>query len=265
MVVSRQFLLALSFLTRVPVAAKFFHTGNGPDEGEGLRLSEAVWAFPLVGLLVGGIGAAVMLAAAGLGLPPLLCCLAGLGSGVIATGALHEDGLGDFCDGLGVHGKARILEVMRDSQSGSYGVLGLVFSFGWRAAALGSIAASGADAAAIGMAALALLLMHAGARGVMAGLLLLPLADGQGLAHGARQGAAAPKLACVLALVIVACLFFSLLPPVAAVAALLAALLAAGLVALIALKRIGGMTGDVYGAAEQAAEMAIVAAVAAAL
>jgi adenosylcobinamide-GDP ribazoletransferase len=47
---------------------------------------------------------------------------------ILATGALHEDGLTDFFDGFGGGtGKLRILEIMKDSKIGTYGVLGIIF------------------------------------------------------------------------------------------------------------------------------------------
>ncbi len=248
MMIIRQLLAAVSFLTRVPLP--LFAVS---DSQSGARLSLAVWAFPLVGMLVGGAGAGVLLAADLAGLPVPLSVMLAVGTGVIMTGALHEDGLADFCDGLGVSGRARILAVMRDSQSGSFGVLGLVASAGWRVAALVAIASAGG-----GAAALAFFLMHSGARGVMGMLMLLPLADKAGLAHGARDGGGMPFISVAAGLVIVAGVFGWLLPAAVAAAALMVAMIAAGLIALIARRRLGGMTGDVYGAAEQAAEMGIV-------
>lgn len=49
---------------------------------------------------------------------------------LLITGALHEDGLADFCDGFGGGtSKEKILSIMKDSHIGTYGVLGLVFYF----------------------------------------------------------------------------------------------------------------------------------------
>ena len=82
-------LAAMQALTRVPVIAP-----HGPDV-----LRRAVRYFPLIGILVGLVAAAVF-GLAGLGLPPMAASVLSLAATVLLTGALHEDGLADCCDGL---------------------------------------------------------------------------------------------------------------------------------------------------------------------
>ncbi|MGE4427313.1 MAG: adenosylcobinamide-GDP ribazoletransferase [Solirubrobacteraceae bacterium] len=111
---------AVGFLTRVPVR---FADGERP------RLDLAVPWFPIVGLLVGGLSAGVLalvdlLPGAG---PAGIAAALGLAAGIAVTGALHEDGLADCADGLGVLGdRERRLAVMRDPRIGTFGTLALV-------------------------------------------------------------------------------------------------------------------------------------------
>ncbi len=119
---TRDILLVWTFFTRVPT----------PPFEAARPLAQALWALPLVALalagvqmgvflglktLVGGASYADFVLAWGLAVTPL-----------IATGALHWDGLADLADGLGV-GPDRRLEVMRDPRMGAFGVLALVSLF----------------------------------------------------------------------------------------------------------------------------------------
>jgi adenosylcobinamide-GDP ribazoletransferase len=113
------FLLALSFYTRFPV----------PQTQDYTKLSQAVLYLPLVGWLVGGITALSFYLAEFLW-PQATAVILALIMGVFATGAFHEDGFADVCDGFGGGwGKQRILEIMKDSYSGVYGFLGLLLIF----------------------------------------------------------------------------------------------------------------------------------------
>jgi adenosylcobinamide-GDP ribazoletransferase len=214
----------------------------GPDSAPALR------AAPLVGLAVGLLGALVFAALSGLALSPLVAALGALAVMAAATGALHEDGLADLADGLGGRDVEARLAIMRDSRLGSYGALALVFSIGLRAAALDQIAQPG-------LAAFALVAAASASRGLMPLLALwLEPARRDGLGAGLGEPSQeAVATAAVIAL-LAALLFLGPL------AGLLAIILGAGAVAgvaALARTRLGGYTGDVFGAAQQAAETAI--------
>ena len=68
---------------------------------------------------------------------------------ILATGAMHEDGLADFADGLAGDTKERSLSIMRDHQIGTYGVIALVLSLAMRATAVTLIAEPHAVMAAL--------------------------------------------------------------------------------------------------------------------
>lgn len=86
--------------------------------------------WPLVGWLTGGLMAAILYFGGNVAPWPLVVLVA-IGSRVLLTGALHEDGLADFTDGFGGGGndRKRILDIMKDSHIGTYGVLGLILYF----------------------------------------------------------------------------------------------------------------------------------------
>jgi adenosylcobinamide-GDP ribazoletransferase len=111
------FFAALRFFTRLPVPA---WVGHSPEQ-----LNGAARYFPLVGVLVGFIGAAMTLAAS-LALPISLAVVLGMAATILATGAFHEDGFSDVCDGFGGGwDKAQVLAIMKDSRVGSYGAIGV--------------------------------------------------------------------------------------------------------------------------------------------
>jgi adenosylcobinamide-GDP ribazoletransferase len=114
---------AVTFLTIVPLPSR--KAAPGPAAATPTLTGSLAW-FPLVGAACGALAGAIRLGAGSLfgrG-PGTVLAIAAL---VIVTGALHQDGLADSLDGLGVHGdRERRLKVMRDSSTGVFGVLGLI-------------------------------------------------------------------------------------------------------------------------------------------
>ena len=130
----RLLLVALQFLTRVPVPG---WVCQGFDAA---WLNTCVRYFPLVGLLVGGFGGAVLWAALLLW-PPMVAAVLAVAATIWLTGAFHEDGLADTFDALGGHvPRERALAIMKDSRIGTYGAAALVLGIGLRVALLGSLA-----------------------------------------------------------------------------------------------------------------------------
>ena len=117
-VMLRHFLLAIQFLTRLPVP------GLITTEEE---LGRAAAFFPLVGVIVGGSAAIVFVLTKHV-MPLSAAVLLALGFAAFITNAFHEDGLADTFDGLGGGWtKDRALEIMRDSRIGTYGSVALIF------------------------------------------------------------------------------------------------------------------------------------------
>jgi adenosylcobinamide-GDP ribazoletransferase len=113
----RRLIVALGFMTRLPVPQVATRVND---------FAQAIRLYPLVGLVIGGIVAAVGMG--GAWFDPWIGALAALVAWVWITGALHLDGLGDVADGLGAaHGdRQRLLAVMADPHVGSFGVVAIV-------------------------------------------------------------------------------------------------------------------------------------------
>ncbi len=112
----RLFFIALQFFTRVPIPR---WVGFDPA-----WLHHAARYFPLVGILVAAVSAAVYLAAASLWPAPVAAILS-TAAGIYLTGAFHEDGFADMCDGFGGGlTRERVMEIMKDSRIGTYGAVG---------------------------------------------------------------------------------------------------------------------------------------------
>jgi adenosylcobinamide-GDP ribazoletransferase len=203
----------------------------------------------VVGALVGGLGALVYWLADGLYLDPILSSVLAVAATVLITGALHEDGLADTADGFGARAsRDRKLDIMRDSEIGTYGTSALILSFMLRAGALVSLADPG-------LVAPALIAAHAGARATLPVFMRrVPNARQDGLAANAGEPPRQSALIAVLLglLLLLLCLGLG--------ASLIAGLLlasATGLMAWLCITQIGGQTGDVLGALEQVNEILI--------
>jgi adenosylcobinamide-GDP ribazoletransferase len=115
----QQFLLALTFYTRLP----------GPQNQDYTKLPQATIYLPLVGWVVGAL-TALSFYLANLLWQQVIAVILALIVGIFLTGAFHEDGFADVCDGFGGGwGKQRIMEIMKDSFIGVYAVIGLIFIF----------------------------------------------------------------------------------------------------------------------------------------
>ncbi len=235
--------LAVSFLTRVPMR----HGDIGTDADADAAMARAVPWFGVVGALV-GVATAGVYAVGRLGLPPLPAGTVAVAAAVVLTGCFHEDGLADTADAFwGGFDRDRRLAILKDSRHGSYGVAALVLGLVLRLSLVASLApltAAGAlvAAGAIGRgAAIVLMATTPAARGSGLGASYVHALDRRQIAAGAG------------AVVIIA---------VAAMGgwggvALLAMLVVTVAVRHIALDKIGGIVGDVLGAAEQLTELAV--------
>jgi len=122
------FLGAIRFFTRIPVSDRVPHS-------EAL-LNHATRYFPAVGLLVGLVSVTAFELAL-MALPKSISVLIAMATSIYLTGAFHEDGLTDMTDGLGGGWeKLRILEIMKDSRVGSYGVIAITLALALKFACL---------------------------------------------------------------------------------------------------------------------------------
>lgn len=239
----RDIALVVIFLTRVPLSF---------SEKMHVPLANAAWAFPLAGVLTGGVGGGVFLGAIYLGSPHLIAILLGLAASILISGALHEDGLADVLDGFGGGAtRDRKLEIMRDSRIGAYGVIGIVFSVSLRVASLYVlIGMSGPLSVFTVMISSAVF-----SRSILPAVMtLLPHARMDGLSKSAgRPGVASAVAAICLGIACVVASFYPGYP--SALIPMLCSCGAVFLFGLIARRQIGGQTGDVIGAAQQISEI----------
>jgi adenosylcobinamide-GDP ribazoletransferase len=233
------FLTAIGFLTRIPVSSSGCTSQS---------LRAAPLFFPLVGMLIGSFtGGLIWLT--GLLWPVWLAVLLALAAELWLTGALHEDGLADFCDGFGGGwNRDMILAILKDSRIGTYGMLGLSFAVAVRIGSLVAVVSQfGSEwwiywvAALVASASVGRWMM------VLAMVLVPPIAQRESLAQDVAGevswrcfalsglGAAAPLM------------LFAYLMPINAL--LGCALITAGMVILISMirRKLGGITGDCFG------------------
>jgi adenosylcobinamide-GDP ribazoletransferase len=233
--------IAVSFSTLLPVGL--------PTPGNDGDVARASWALPLAGLLVGLAGSAIYWMAWRAGLTAGPAAMLALSTTILITGAIHEDGLADTADGLG-GGRTREhkLEIMRDSRIGTYGACALITSLVLRWSALAAIGKPGSVMAA-------LMVSHAAARAALAVFMWqVGPARPDGLsAEAGRPPSRSALVAFGLGAVCLVC-GFGLGKAIAAV--ILLSLL--GLIlARLAVRQVGGQTGDILGALEQVCEIAI--------
>ena len=255
----RDIRVAAAFLTRLPIFAR---SDEGGEDGEGedeafpvgdLRFASR--AFPLVGLGVGLAGAVVLVVAKWAGLGGFVAAVLAISATIVATGALHEDGLADAADGFGAgRDREARLAIMRDTRLGAFAVLALAISLMARVGALAGIPGTFAPAAALIAAAS---ISRAVLPAVMAGL-------EQARTHGlAVTAGKPPQESVILSLVLGALFVLILLGPATGFIALLCGAAAAASLAALAQTKLGGFTGDVLGAIQQGTEIAVLLAAAA--
>ena len=229
---------ALRFFTRLPLPGTLGHSG--------IALQKSIRYFPLAGLIVGAIAAAVF-SVCMLFWPKTLAVLAAITTVIYLTGAIHEDGWSDMVDGFGGGwDKTRILEIMKDSRVGSFGVTALIIMLLARFLALVEI-----DIARIPAALIA---GHAFSRLCSTAILAtMEYVRDEGKAKPFDNHLGIGGTACAI---ITALVPLGFLPLSQVIPAVLAAALATLWLARLFKSRIGGYTGDCLGATQQLAEIA---------
>ena len=249
---ARLALVAIQFLTRIPIPT--------------FRKYDPQWLhqssryFPAVGLLIGILCAGVFWLASLL-FTPLIAAVISTAFGIKLTGAFHEDGLADSCDGLGGGlTRERTLEIMKDSRLGTYGVLGLVSALLLKISLLAAMPLS--------VAIVALIIGHTASRLFCISLLTL-LPYGGEIEH-AKAKPMAQQLTplqglyssgwLILAIVLVILIFPNTMLQIGLgkwLLALILALVATDYMRRLLRRRLQGYTGDGLGATQQLSEIAI--------
>jgi adenosylcobinamide-GDP ribazoletransferase len=237
---------ATGFLSRLPVRTGDFSVSD---------LRRAARAFPLVGAGIGFLAAVLLLICLAIDMSAPLASAFAVASLSIMTGALHEDGLSDTADGFfGSADRNGKLKIMRDSASGTFGVLSLIFAVIAKIAALAQIIAVGAVEAAAALVAAETISRH--------GMVILMTSTPQARSDGVAVMAGQPFSQAART-----SLFISLaigLPTLWLTAGMQGIAVAGGLAVLaffgvkeLAKRHIGGHTGDVCGAVQQLVAIAV--------
>lgn len=239
------FFTALMFYTRVPCPRWIGHSEE--------LLNKSTIYFPLIGWLVGGAAGLIYWGLSHL-FPADVALLLSMVASILLTGAFHEDGFADVCDGFGGGWtQARILEIMKDSRLGTYGAAGLGLMLALKFVALRSLP----PAAVVPV----LVVAHALSRATA--LTFIYTHDYARANEDSKAKPVAKKMSGAELLVGLA---FGLLPLLAYAAWLgspwlLLVLLPLGLVKLYLgrffQRWIGGYTGDCLGATQQVAEVVV--------
>ncbi|MHC1721027.1 MAG: adenosylcobinamide-GDP ribazoletransferase [Clostridiaceae bacterium] len=232
--------LSLQFLTRIPLKAGI--------EMNSSNIAKSTFFFPFVGMLIGTVSASAYYLGLFAGRDAAALC--GVIALIFITGGLHIDGLSDTCDGFySSRDRERILEIMKDSRSGTFGVTAIVLDILAKYVLLSNMQAG---------AVICLIMACANAR--LASVMLMSFtktARPGGL--GAMFSEVANKKYFYLGAVIYAAVVILVFGP-KFIIVLAAALIAAILVAYKSYRTIGGLTGDVYGAGIEISEIVSIAA-----
>lgn len=235
---------AAGFLTRVPV-----------DAPNPVLSAAAPW-FPVVGLVIGAAQGAVLVGASQV-LPPLPAAVLAVAAAALITGAFHHDGLADMADAFGGGWDVeQRMAIMKDSRLGTYGTSALILAFATEISVLASVTPEQGFRAIIAA--------HTLSRAIAVAVMFrAPLAgDGMGAAYAADLPAVGAGAAMLFGLAVTALAFTG---PWTAVIAVALAVLAAAAVVALAIRKIGGVTGDVLGAVQQLSSLAILLAAAGAV
>jgi adenosylcobinamide-GDP ribazoletransferase len=239
----RLFFTALQFFTRLPIPG---WVGFDPT-----WLNQASRYFPAVGAVVAAITAGVYALAAWI-FPSPVAVLLSTAAGIYATGAFHEDGFADMCDGFGGGmTPERVLEIMKDSRIGAYGAIGTICLLGLKCVTLASLPPLTAIAA--------LFAAHPLSR-LMATSLIWRLdyarAEGKAKPLAQKMSTGEFAIAAITAAVpALAMIGLGWLSWNALVVGIIAAAIATIWLARQFVRRIAGYTGDCLGAVQQVAEV----------
>lgn len=240
----RLFFIALQFFTRLPIPR---WVGFDPR-----WLHQASRYFPAVGVVVGAIAAVAYALASRLWPPPIAALLSTV-TGIYLTGAFHEDGFADTCDGLGGGTTPqRVLEIMQDSRIGAYGAIGIGLLLAIKCTTLACLPPDRAIAgllAAHPLSRLAATALICAMHYVKPEGKAKPLAQQMSVAEWCIAAVTVAPLLCAL-------IIAGWLPWQGLAAGMAAIAVAAGWLARTFRRRLGGYTGDCLGAVQQVSEVA---------
>ncbi|MFC1860651.1 adenosylcobinamide-GDP ribazoletransferase [Chloroflexota bacterium] len=233
------FWFALQFLTIIPSP---FHR-----QPEAKEIGSAITYFPLIGIITGAVLYAVDWGLSGI-FPQAVVGALILAVWVLISGAMHLDGLIDTCDGLGGDTASKRLKIMADSHAGAYGVIGALVVLLIKYALLVSLS----EAWKLEALLLAPML---GSWALVLAIFIFPYArKSGGLGKRFKSGVSKRRFTLATLLALVGSFILAGWPGLIIAAAALLTTLAIG---YFFNSRLGGLTGDVYGAIREITEAVI--------
>ena len=231
------FWIALQFLTIIPMPFK--------KEPEMRENASSLVFFPIVGLLIGLL---LFLANWGLGevFSPVVTAAFTLLVWVLISGAMHLDGLADSCDGLAGNTAEKRLEIMKDSHIGAFGVVGISLLLLVKFAAIVSL--SGWEWETLVLAPVF------GTWAMVLAITVFPYARKNGVGQAFKQGATIFKLLIATIITLAAAV---LLAGWWGIVIMAVTCLVTIMIGFFFKPRLGGLTGDTYGAIKEVNEVVV--------
>ncbi len=231
------FWIALQFLTVIPLPFK--------KQWDAKDIASSLIFFPVVGLFIGLL---VFLANWGLGevFYPVVSAVLTLLFWVLMSGAMHLDGLADSCDGLGGSTPEKRLEIMKDSHCGAFGVAGVSLLLLIKFAAIVSL--SGWDWETLVLAPVL------GSWAMVLAISAFPYARKEGLGKAFKQGSTILRFIIASIITLAAAILLAGWWGIAVMAIICLVTLLAG---VFFKSRLGGLTGDIYGAIKEVNESVV--------
>jgi adenosylcobinamide-GDP ribazoletransferase len=231
------FWIALQFLTIIPLPFK--------KQWQEKDISSSLIFFPVVGLL---IGVFVFLVNWGLGeiYSSVITAVLTLLLWVLISGAMHLDGLADSCDGLGGSTPEKRLEIMKDSHTGAFGVAGVSLLLLVKFAAIVSLAGWNWETL--------MLAPVLGSWAMVLAIAAFPYARKEGLGKAFKQGSSVLQLLIASVITLAAAILLAGWWGIAVMAIICLITL---LIGVFFKSRLGGLTGDTYGAIKEVNEAVV--------
>ncbi|WP_310620326.1 adenosylcobinamide-GDP ribazoletransferase [Flexibacterium corallicola] len=235
----------IRFFSRIPVPA----LGKADDPCRAPDFQRLAKVIPIAGVVIALLPALFMLLLSASNLPSFVIAGVVVSVSVASMGCLHEDGLSDVCDGFfGGHTKELRLEIMKDSRIGAFGAAALILSLGLRWGLLTALLERYSPLFAI----LVFLASELFSRFAFVALWQkLPAAYEGGLSQKFGKPDASGVLQAGLITVLPLLLFLFSPSGGNLIASLVVGGITTWCLARLTMKKIGGVTGDVLGAAQQ--------------
>lgn len=240
--IKEDFFASLMLLTRIPIKWEKISPETPPN------LNRCLWCYPIIGLIVSCITAAVYYIAIWINIPQVVSAIIAIITMIFITGSFHEDGLADVADGFGGGNTIeKKLSIMRDSRIGTYGSVALITSLILKIAILAKFETQQTVIALIISGVFSRLM-------ILYILLILKPARSDSLSSEAGKPAPSSLVIATFASMLIAA---ALINPTIVIYIFMISISATIVLSIIAHRQISGYSGDVLGATQQISELSV--------